>query len=85
VIQPTLWQAAKRYIEAMKPRSSVLSEQVEASKVPASPEAVAGAVPQGAEGSEPNVPPRGGGEAGRILFGLAVLGVGLLAANRGRQ
>ncbi|HUQ15966.1 MAG TPA: hypothetical protein VM094_07905 [Gemmatimonadales bacterium] len=69
----------------MKPRPKPSSEQVEASEAPVSPEIVAGAPPHGAEGSERNVPPGGGKEAGRILFGLAVLGVGLLAANRGRE
>jgi len=62
----------------MKPGPKPSSERMEASTAPASPEV--------AEVPEPNVLPGGRGkEAGRILFGLAVLGVGLLGANRGRE
>jgi hypothetical protein len=86
VIQPTLSQAASQYIDPMKPRSKPSSVQMEESKAPVSPEVVAGALPHSAEASERNEPQGGSRkEAGRILFGLAVLGAGLLAANRARD
>jgi hypothetical protein len=70
----------------MKSRSKRSSVQLEESKAPVSPEIVAGARLPGAEKSERNVPQGGSRkEAGRILFGLAVLGAGLLAANRARE
>jgi hypothetical protein len=78
VIQPTLLHAPGRYIECMKPGSKPSTERMEADGAPTSPEV--------AEVPEGNAPPGGRGkEAGRILFGLAVLGVGLLGANRGRH
>jgi hypothetical protein len=59
----------------MSPRPKPSSEQMEASKAPVSP----------AE-SDRNVQQDGSRkEAGRILFGLAVLGAGLLASNRLRE
>jgi hypothetical protein len=70
----------------MKSSSKPSRVQMEESTVPVSPEIVAGALPHGAEGSEGNVPQGGSRkEAGRILFGLAVIGAGLLAANRARE
>ena len=75
MIQPTLVQAVSQYIHAMSPRPKPSTEQMEASKAPVSP-----------EGSERNVQQGGSRkEAGRILFGLAVLGAGLLASNRVRE
>jgi hypothetical protein len=62
----------------MKPAPKLWSEQIEASEAPASP--------QLAELPQPNVLPDGRRkEGGRILFGLAVLGAGLLGANPGRE
>jgi hypothetical protein len=70
----------------MKPKSKPSRVQMEESKSPVSPESVADAIPLGAEGSERNVSQgESRKEAGRILFGLAVLGAGLLAANRARE
>jgi hypothetical protein len=86
VIQPTLLQTVSRYIDPMNSRPKPSSEQMEENHAPVSPEIVAGALPHGAEGSERNAQQDGSRkEAGRILFGLAVLGAGLLAANRGRE
>jgi hypothetical protein len=86
VIQPTLLLTASRYIDPMKRRPKPSSEQMEESKAPVSPEIAAGARLHGAEGSERNAQQAGSRkEAGRILFGLAVLGAGLLAPNRVRE
>jgi hypothetical protein len=86
VIQPTLVQRARHYIDPMKPRPKPSSEQIEESKAPVSPEIAAGAPLHGDEESERKAQQDGSRkEAGRILFGLAVLGAGLLAPNRGRE
>jgi len=86
VIQPILLQTVSRYIDPMNSRPKPSSEQMEESKAPVSPEIAAGPVLDGAAASERNAPQDGSRkEAGRILFGLAVLGAGLLAANRGRE
>jgi hypothetical protein len=69
----------------MKSKSKPSSVPMEESKAPVSPEIAAGAIPHGAEGSERSVLPSGSGKAGKSLFGLAVLGAALLAANRSRQ
>jgi hypothetical protein len=70
----------------MKPRPKRSNKQLEESKAPVSPEIAAGAVRYGTPGSERNTQQDGSRkEAGRILFGLAVLGAGLLAPNRVRE
>jgi hypothetical protein len=86
VIQPTLLPPARRYIQPMKPRRKHSSKQMKESIAAVSPETGAGAVLHGSEGAEREVQQDGSRkEAGRILFGLAVLGAGLLAPNRLRQ
>jgi hypothetical protein len=70
----------------MKRRPKPSSDQMEESKAPASPEIVGGAVLDGAAESKRNTRQDGSRkEAGRILFGLAVIGARLLAPNRGRE
>jgi hypothetical protein len=70
----------------MKPRPKHSSKQIRESIPAVSPEIGAGAVLHGSTGAERN-PQQDGSrkEAGRILFGLAVLGAGLLASNRLRE
>jgi hypothetical protein len=70
----------------MKSKSKPSSVPMEESKAPVSPEIAAGAPLHGAEESERKAQQDGSRkEAGRILFGLAVLGAGLLAPNRSRE
>jgi hypothetical protein len=70
----------------MKPRPKPSSKQAKENIPAVSPETGAGAVLHGGAGAERNAQQdRSRKEAGRILFGLAVLGAGLLAPNRVRE
>jgi hypothetical protein len=86
VIQATLLPPASRYIDPMKPRPKHSSKQTKESIAAVSPEIGAGAVLHGSAGAERSAQQNGSRkEAGRILFGLAVLGAALLAPNRLRE